>query len=276
MDTTNLWQTIQQGILPVPPEVAAGMSPETIKLLRQQALLQMGLGMVAAKEKGAQFGTGALAGLNIGQNSFNQGLGQAYAAERNAREDKRLQLLDERTQAELQRRAKLDEQTVKWKEREFAHQEAADKESLRRWNEDQALERRRLALQAESNARAEANAAQALKEARTEKDLRIAVIEAAKHRDKFPRGSNEWNRINDMINTLSGRGASVGSDSYDIGATPQALPSIDPTKLITPPAQSPAPAGLGLQPINITAQPIIRSSSVRDRLRRALPGLGMG
>jgi hypothetical protein len=84
-------------LLPVPGEVASQLDPETVKLLKKQALMQLGLGMLAAKDKGASLGGGIGYALQRSNEIMGQGLGQAYLAKRSKREDERLRLADERT-----------------------------------------------------------------------------------------------------------------------------------------------------------------------------------
>jgi hypothetical protein len=87
---------LQNGFYPVPEEIARDLDPETIKALRRQAAMQMGLGMVAAAEGGAPLGQGINQALQVAQQGMGQGLGQAYLAKRSQREDERLKLMDQR------------------------------------------------------------------------------------------------------------------------------------------------------------------------------------
>jgi hypothetical protein len=53
-----------------PPGGIEGMDPELLKRQQQQALLTMGLGMLAAKERGAGLGQGLLQGFGLGNQQF--------------------------------------------------------------------------------------------------------------------------------------------------------------------------------------------------------------
>lgn len=95
-----------ESLFAAPAEVAQQMDPRTVHALQQQALLQMGLGLMAARNRG--LGAGALFGLNQGQQVMGQGLGQALLARRSRREDERLDLQERRTQMLLERQDARD------------------------------------------------------------------------------------------------------------------------------------------------------------------------
>lgn len=106
----------RNALLPVPEEVASQLDPRTIEALRRQAVLQAGLGMMSAGEKGQGLGTGALYGLDQAQQGLGQGLNQAWLGSRARREDQRVQRQDEwqslamaRALAQDERQAARDE-----------------------------------------------------------------------------------------------------------------------------------------------------------------------
>jgi len=98
----------RNALLPIPEEVASQLDPRTVEALRRQAVLQAGLGMMSAGEKGAGLGTGAMYGLNQAQQGLGQGVNQAWMGQRAAREDQRLNLQESRYDAMLGRQERLD------------------------------------------------------------------------------------------------------------------------------------------------------------------------
>jgi len=111
---------VRNALLPVPEEVANQLDPRTIETLRKQAMLQMGLGMVAAGEKGQGIGAGAMYGLNQAQQGLGQGLNQAWVGSRSAREDKRLEQYDRR----LDIQEKKADEDRKWQKDKYAEEQA--------------------------------------------------------------------------------------------------------------------------------------------------------
>ena len=79
-------------MLPNNPNAAGAMDPEQLAQLRKASMLQAGLGMMAASERGAGFGGAALAGLGQGTNTYNSILQQSY---QNAMETKRTKQREE-------------------------------------------------------------------------------------------------------------------------------------------------------------------------------------
>jgi hypothetical protein len=142
----------------VPQEVASQMDPQTVAMLQKQALLQMGLGMLAARDKG--LGAGALAGLNQAQQVMGQGLGQAYVAQRGKREDERLTMQDQRTKAMEERQARLDQMTVEDRQGDVAYRASQDEYRRERDKVEDAYRRQQTAAmaaeRAADNARADA------------------------------------------------------------------------------------------------------------------------
>ncbi len=117
----GLGSVIGQTLFPIPSEVAADMDPETIRQIRNQAMVQMGLGMLAAKDRGARFSTGAQYGLGQGQDALRGGLGSVLVSRRAKREDERLDLAERRQQEFINRGAQLDEQRAKERAEDVAY-----------------------------------------------------------------------------------------------------------------------------------------------------------
>jgi len=80
------------------------VDPRVLQQQQQQALLTLGLGMLAGKEQGRGFGESALRGLGAAQGGFQGALQQGYANtmanRREAREDTRMARDEERYQAD--------------------------------------------------------------------------------------------------------------------------------------------------------------------------------
>jgi hypothetical protein len=177
----------RNALLPVPEEVASQIDPRTLELLRKQAVLQMGLGMMGAAERGAGLGTGALFGLQQGQQSLGTGLGQAWSANRASREDKRLAIADERTALADQRTATAIERQFerdkvsdeRW-QAEKDRQAERDRISDERWDKEFSLSRAASARAAESAARAETNLERSLALAEQSKIDNASRVEAGK------------------------------------------------------------------------------------------------
>lgn len=105
-----------------PAEVASQIDPRTLAALQRQSLLQMGLGMLAARDRG--LGAGALLGLQQGQQTMGQGLGQAWAGQRTKREDERLDLQEQRTAETLARQQRLDAQALTDRQTDVAYRDS--------------------------------------------------------------------------------------------------------------------------------------------------------
>lgn len=106
---------VRNALLPVPEEVANQLDPQTIETLRQQAMLQMGLGMMSAGEKGQGLGTGAMYGLNQAQQGLGQGLNQAWVGSRARREDERVKQYDRR----LDIQEKKSDEQLNWQRTKY-------------------------------------------------------------------------------------------------------------------------------------------------------------
>lgn len=100
----GLGQRLMQGLFPISPELSQGMSPEELKRARGQAMMQLGLGMLAANNRGAGFGEAALAGILGAQQGLGAQLGLRHqmrmAQEAKEKAEERQRLEDERYQAE--------------------------------------------------------------------------------------------------------------------------------------------------------------------------------
>lgn len=86
---TNGLGRLQDSLFQVDPNVAGAMSADQLKGARQNALLHLGLGIIAGNNSGYRggLGRGALLGLSDAENSFNQQTGQAYALNRQKQQD---------------------------------------------------------------------------------------------------------------------------------------------------------------------------------------------
>jgi hypothetical protein len=140
----------RNALLPVPEEVASQLDPRTIEALRRQAVLQAGLGMMSAGEKGQGLGTGALYGLDQAQQGLGQGLNQAWLGSRARREDARLGMQDVRTQRMEERQATLDRLALENQQGDVAYRQRmeerqAEQDRVRQTerDQDQALENAR-------------------------------------------------------------------------------------------------------------------------------------
>jgi hypothetical protein len=116
----GLGAVLGQALFPLPAEVERETDPDTLRKLRNASMMQMGLGMMTASGKGASTGAGLGYGLQQGQEALQGGLGQIVGVRRMNREDKRLDLAeernwiaDERTAAYMDRQAATDAQRVK-------------------------------------------------------------------------------------------------------------------------------------------------------------------
>lgn len=194
---------VRNALLPIPEEVASQLDPRTIEALRKQAMLQMGLGMMGAGEKGAGLGTGALFGLNEAQRGLGQGVNQAWMGQRAAREDTRLEQQDRRLTQQMERDA------------------ARDTESRRRWEEDKKLERARMLADEEwrraqlgHTGTSEARQAELLRlsqeDAQRERDAEARIRGLIKRQNTHlakggKRGDATWQTYQDAIDNYAGR-----------------------------------------------------------------------
>jgi hypothetical protein len=122
-------QNMGGALLPQNPQAAASMDPAQLAQIRNSALLQAGLGMMAAKENGAGFGQAALAGLGQGTNTYNGILQQSY---QNAMESKR-----------TKQREEIAKRGDQWEQLKYRTQRAERTADLdrdeKRWNEEQRI-----------------------------------------------------------------------------------------------------------------------------------------
>jgi hypothetical protein len=120
-------------IAPVDASTAANIDPEHLKQLRRQALMQSGLGMLAASGNNG-FGPSVAAGLGQGIGGFNKGVGTAYERAIQAQETKRQQdrqgVLDTRYNEEQLYRRERDSESDRDDERNFQASQQYRKDSL--------------------------------------------------------------------------------------------------------------------------------------------------
>jgi hypothetical protein len=101
----SLWERAKSGLGRIgenlfPIDQAYGMSPAEQQTARRNALLQMGLGMVAASNNGAGFGEAAAFGLGKAQNNLTGALQRGYENARENRQEQRQKEQDERAMAQ--------------------------------------------------------------------------------------------------------------------------------------------------------------------------------
>ncbi|MFY4731331.1 hypothetical protein, partial [Nitrospira sp. BLG_2] len=92
----QITDVLSQALFPIASEAESGLDPRTVKAMQRQGLMQLGLGMMAARNQGAGLGQGLNFAFNQAQQDINQGLGQAMLARRANREDERLAMYDKR------------------------------------------------------------------------------------------------------------------------------------------------------------------------------------
>jgi hypothetical protein len=126
----------RNALLPVPEEVASQLDPRTIEALRRQAVLQAGLGMMSAGEKGQGLGTGALYGLDQAQQGLGQGLNQAWLGSRARREDQRVEQYDRRLTVAEERDARREAESLARYAEEKAYRDQKDAEDREQWQKD--------------------------------------------------------------------------------------------------------------------------------------------
>ncbi len=124
----------RDALTPIDPRVSEGMDPAYVKQLRNQAMLRMGLGMMANANSGGSFGEALAAGLGQGVGGFNKDVEGAYQrgveARAEKRDEDRLALADKRYEAERTYRQGRDSEADRDDERDF--------EALKDWRESQA------------------------------------------------------------------------------------------------------------------------------------------
>jgi len=98
----GMWDRIKGGLgkmgdnlLQIDSRAAESMSPDQLAALKRNAYLQMGLGMMAASNRGAGFGEAAAFGLGQGQTGLTNALQRDYQMAREARQEQRQQQRDE-------------------------------------------------------------------------------------------------------------------------------------------------------------------------------------
>lgn len=105
--------SLRDALTPIDPRMAEGMDPNHVKALRNQAMLRMGLGMMANANQGGRFGEALAAGLGAGVGGFNRDIEGTYQRGVEAREMKRdedrLAVQDKRYDAQIARQEARDE-----------------------------------------------------------------------------------------------------------------------------------------------------------------------
>lgn len=187
-----------------PAEVAQQMDPRTVHALQQQALLQMGLGLMAARNRG--LGAGALFGMNQGQQTMGQGLGQAMLGRRSRLEDERLDLQERRTDALLDRQTGRDRIEDARYEAQRAWQQQRDTALDAERRTDNARQAAALRLQTEAGARD-------AQQDRLKMAGQRAAIEAGRYLSTNPNGPRAA-EMRGLYKTFTGRDWDGGMDPF--------------------------------------------------------------
>lgn len=137
---SNVMGKLGQTLFPMNPQMAGDMTPEQVQALRGQAMLKMGLGMMAAAQGGGRFGQSALAGLGQAQGGFQGQMQEAYQAAAQKREETRKASNDARSleQQNLENQFRADQ---------AARQDARDQVADQHWQAQQDAEIKQQAAQ---------------------------------------------------------------------------------------------------------------------------------
>jgi hypothetical protein len=95
----------RDALTPIDPRIASQMDPEHVKQLRNQAIMQMGLGMMGSASRGGGFGEALATGIGLGQAGLNKSTEGVYERGVTERELKR----DEDRYSEMQKPAQVRE-----------------------------------------------------------------------------------------------------------------------------------------------------------------------
>lgn len=142
----QITNVLSEALFPVPDEL--GLDERTKNALQRQATMRLGLGMMAAKDRGSELGSGLGIAYEHAQRGLGAGLGQVFATRRANREDERLAQHDRRLQnAELQAgqdglQASIDRQKADLRYRDgVRYREGRDQVEDKRAQERLAVER---------------------------------------------------------------------------------------------------------------------------------------
>lgn len=92
---------LSAGLMPVDPATAAGMTPDQLKALRNQSMMQLGLGMLAAQNRGAGLGQSLAAGYGGATEGFQGATQRAYGVAKAEQAQKRQEQRDAEERAQL-------------------------------------------------------------------------------------------------------------------------------------------------------------------------------
>lgn len=108
----NVLGKLQQGLFQIDPTIAAKMTPDQINKARNQAMLQMGLGMMNSAGRGAGLGQAIAQGYGGANENLQGGMQQQYQNMRtdqaDTRQIERQGVEDTRYQSEWERQQQLD------------------------------------------------------------------------------------------------------------------------------------------------------------------------
>lgn len=167
---------IGDNMLQIDSEAAKSMKPEELSAMKRNALLNMGLGMMAASSQGAGFGESAAFGLGQAQSNLTGALQRGYENAREARQEQRQaerdaaaderyreqmdyrkaqdEIDNERAQQAFDRSITLDERAQSWRDQDIQRENAQFEQQMRlremqavpkapngyRWNQEGKLE----------------------------------------------------------------------------------------------------------------------------------------
>lgn len=151
---------VGQGLFPVDETAAAGMSPDQIRSMRNNAMMQMGLGMMASSSQGGRFGESLANGLGRAQQglagAMQRGFENATAARQEQRQMQRDSAADERFDKQYERQVAREDRLDDRDQRNFDHQLKQEELIQKRFEAQQQtqaeqFERRMQLAQAKSN-----------------------------------------------------------------------------------------------------------------------------
>lgn len=135
---TNVLDRLGAALTPIDPTVAQEMSPDQIQQLRRQAMLNLGLGLLAGRDAGMGFGQAALGALQQAQGTVQGAMQNAYRNALLRRQEQREAARDaesrRRFEADLAYRMERDRLEDE-RERARMEQERAYREALLRQRE---------------------------------------------------------------------------------------------------------------------------------------------
>lgn len=131
---------LQQGLFQIDPTIAAKMTPDQINKARNQAMLQMGLGMMNSAGRGAGLGQSIAQGYGGANENLQGGMQQQYQNMRtdqaDTRQVERQGVEDTRYQSEWERQQQLDAERRSNDEANRAFRESQAGLDQKRWEKE--------------------------------------------------------------------------------------------------------------------------------------------